>query len=82
MVLDATGNELFGLVNEPVFQVLRAQFWRPELPPSYWDMVDRDHDELLRLIESGDGDAAALAMREHLVRMRPAYQRGGDEGTP
>jgi GntR family transcriptional repressor for pyruvate dehydrogenase complex len=75
LVLEASGNALFSLVNEPVFRVLRAQFWRPALPPSHWEMVDRDHDELLRLIEARDEDGAATAMREHLVRIRPAYQR-------
>lgn len=80
VVLEASGNELFSLVNEPVFRVLRAQFWRPELPASHWEMVDRDHDELLGLIEAGDERGAGAAMREHLVRIRPAYQpEGGEE---
>ena len=78
VVLEASGNRLFTLVNEPVFRVLRAQFWRPELPASHWEMVDHDHDELLALIEAGDGEGAAEAMRAHLVRVRPAYQRPGE----
>jgi DNA-binding FadR family transcriptional regulator len=77
LVLEASGNSLFILVNEPVFRVLRARFSRPEMPPEYWEMVTQDHTELARLIEEGDQEGAAVAMRAHLQRIRPAYRAGG-----
>lgn len=79
IVLEASGNSLFTLVNEPVFQVLRARFWRPELPANHWDIVDRDHTEIVQLIEDRDRDGVATAMREHLERIRPAYQPTPDD---
>jgi GntR family transcriptional regulator, transcriptional repressor for pyruvate dehydrogenase complex len=74
IVLEASGNMLFSLVNEPVFRVLRARFSRPEMPPDYWEMVGRDHAEVVRLIEERDQEGAAAAMQAHLHRIRPAYR--------
>jgi GntR family transcriptional regulator, transcriptional repressor for pyruvate dehydrogenase complex len=73
IVLEASGNKLFTLVNEPVFRVLRARFSKPEMPPEYWEMVSADHAEITRLIEDQDQQGAATAMREHMRRIRPAY---------
>lgn len=73
IVLEASGNLLFSLVNEPVFRVLRARFLRPEMPPTYWEMVRKDHAEVVRLIEQQDQEGAAGAMHDHLERIRPAY---------
>jgi DNA-binding FadR family transcriptional regulator len=74
ILIEAAGNSLFALVNEPVFRVLRARFWRPDVPEGHWDMVTRDHTEIVELVERGDADGAAAAMHEHLIRIRPAYQ--------
>lgn len=73
IVLEASGNTLFALVNEPVFRVLRARFSKPEMPAEYWQMVREDHAEVVRLIEERDQDGAAAAMHAHLERIRPAY---------
>jgi GntR family transcriptional repressor for pyruvate dehydrogenase complex len=74
ILLEAADNSLFTLVNEPVFRVLRARFWRPDVPEGHWEMVTRDHTEIVGLVERGDADGAAEAMHDHLVRIRPAYQ--------
>jgi DNA-binding FadR family transcriptional regulator len=74
IILEASGNGLLKLMNDPVFAVLRAQFWRPEMPSDYWQAVDHDHQELHRLLTEQDVEGAVTAMREHLVRIRPAYR--------
>lgn len=74
LVVRATGNELLGLVTEPVFRVLQARFLDPSTPPTFWRHVDQDHEDILAAIERGDGDAAAAAMRDHLIRLREAYR--------
>jgi len=80
IVLEASGNGLLKLMNDPVFAVLRAQFWRPEMPEDYWTAVDHDHQEIHRLLTERDVDGVTRAMRDHLVRIRPAY-RALDVGT-
>ena len=74
IVLEASGNSLLALVNDPLFRVLRARFSRPEMPSEYWEMVNEDHAEVVRLIEGQDLEGAAEAMRSHLRRIRPAYR--------
>lgn len=74
LVVQAAGNELLSLMNEPVFLVLRARFLRPDIAPDFWAHVDDDHEEILERIAAGDAEAAGEAMREHLRRLRPAYE--------
>jgi len=74
IVLEASGNGLLKLMNDPVFAVLRAQFWRPEMPTEYWAGVDHDHQEIRQLLEARDVEGVTIAMRDHLVRIRPAYR--------
>ncbi|HZJ07411.1 MAG TPA: FCD domain-containing protein [Nocardioidaceae bacterium] len=78
LVVQAAGNSLLSVMTEPVFRVLQSRFLNPNIPEAFWGQVDHDHEEILRVIKAGDGDAAAIAMREHLVRLRPAYGKPGD----
>lgn len=73
IVVEAAGNGLLSVMTDPVFKVLQAQFLSPDITTEYWADVDHDHHEILRCIETGDGDGAATAMKEHLVRLRSAY---------
>lgn len=36
----------------------------------------KDHERIVEAIESGNGDAAAKAMKEHLVNVREAFRKG------
>ncbi|WP_190814472.1 FadR/GntR family transcriptional regulator [Saccharopolyspora pogona] len=74
LVVKATGNGLLAVMTEPVFRVLQARFLDPDVPHEFWGQVDHDHEAILRAIDDGDGDAAARAMSEHLVRLRQAYR--------
>jgi GntR family transcriptional repressor for pyruvate dehydrogenase complex len=73
LVVQAAGNELLSLMNEPIFLVLRARFLRTDVRPDFWGHVDEDHEEILRRIADGNVDAAGEAMRAHLRRLRPLY---------
>lgn len=73
IVVEAAGNGLLSVMTDPVFRVLQAQFLDPDITTEYWSDVDHDHEEILRCIESGDGDGAATAMKQHLIRLRSAY---------
>lgn len=72
-VLEASGNGLLTLVNEPVFLVLRARFLRPGIPGHFWQSVNDEHAEILECVASGDEDGAAESMRTHLRRLRVLY---------
>ena len=73
VIVDAAGNRLLSMMTAPVFRVLQAKFLSPDLSAAYWKQVDRDHERIVTAIESGDGEAAAAAMHEHLVALRVAY---------
>lgn len=73
VVVEASGNVLLGMMNEPVFRVLRAQFLRPTVPDGFWERVDCDHGALLQAVEDRDPDAAGELMSQHLVTLRDAY---------
>ncbi len=73
LIVDAAGNGLLGVMTDPVFRVLQAQFLAPDITPEYWAEVDHDHENILTCIEDGDAGAAGSAMKAHLIRLREAY---------
>ncbi len=78
VVVEATGNGLLTVTTAPIFRVLQARFLNPEVSGEFWSQVDDDHQEIYGAIGAGDGELAARAMREHLLRLRQAYRTGGD----
>lgn len=74
VVVWAAGNALLELMTEPVFRVLQTKFLDPEVPPSFWAVVDDDHRAITVAIRDQDGDAAAAALHDHLARLRQVYR--------
>lgn len=74
VIAEAAGNNLLVMMIEPVFRVLQNRFLRPAVPQQFWEQVDHDHEQLIVAIESGDGEASAELMHDHLRRLRPAYE--------
>lgn len=74
VVVHAAGNGLLELMTDPVFRVLQAKFLDPDVPPSFWSVVDDDHRKITEAIRDRDGDAAAAALHDHLVRLRTVYR--------
>jgi GntR family transcriptional repressor for pyruvate dehydrogenase complex len=75
VILEAAGNPLLAVVARPVVGVLRGHFLRDTGSPAFWRQMTQDHVEIHALIEAGDGEGAAEAMRSHLVAMRPIYAK-------
>jgi GntR family transcriptional repressor for pyruvate dehydrogenase complex len=75
LVVDAADNQLLSVMNEPVFAVLGARFLRPGVAPEFWERVDAEHEQIVEHIAAGDADGAGEAMRSHLRRIRPLYDR-------
>lgn len=73
VIVEASGNVLLGMMNEPVFRVLQAKFLKPTLPEGFWATVDHDHGAILAAIGDQDAEAAGQLMADHLVALRDAY---------
>lgn len=73
LLVEASGNRLLALMNEPNFRVLGTRFRRSDVSESWWRRVDADHVEITEHIAAGRGDEAAEAMRRHLERLRDLY---------
>lgn len=73
VVLSAAGNQLLEVMTLPIFGVIRSRFVTHEAE-DFWTEVNDDHVHILERIEVGDGEGAALAMSEHLVRLNERYR--------
>ncbi|WP_346535549.1 FadR/GntR family transcriptional regulator [Micromonospora sp. DPT] len=74
IIVEAAGNGLLKIMNDPVFKVLQAKFLRPDVAPEFWHKVDSEHGAILDCIAGGDADGAAKAMLDHLATLRVLYQ--------
>jgi GntR family transcriptional repressor for pyruvate dehydrogenase complex len=74
IIVEAAGNGLLKIMNDPVFKVLQAKFLRPDVAPEFWHKVDSEHEAILDYIAAGDADGAATAMHDHLATLRVLYQ--------
>lgn len=73
LVLAASGNRLIEVMTLPVFGVIRSRFVAHQ-SEEFWSEVDDDHVAILDHITAGDGDRAAAAMQEHLLRLNVRYR--------
>ena len=74
VIAQAAGNGLLELMTDPIFQVLQTKFLDPEVPASFWAVVDDDHRLITEAIRDRDPAAAGQALFEHLVRLREVYR--------
>ncbi len=75
LVVQAAGNRLLSLAAKPVFTVLLTHLERSKPDDDFLECVNRDHRGILVALESGDSDAAAHAMHDHLAYLREMYER-------
>jgi DNA-binding FadR family transcriptional regulator len=75
VLVNATGNQLLGVMSEPLFRVLQARTAEHDMPAGYWTQIDVEHTRICSLIEAGDVEGAQTAMRTHLATVRRAYEQ-------
>jgi DNA-binding FadR family transcriptional regulator len=75
IVLEASGNTLLTIAAQPVFTVLQSGFARTSLGLGFHKAVRDHHHEIAEAIDRGDPDQAGSLMHEHLVYLRPTYER-------
>ncbi|MGJ9411773.1 FadR/GntR family transcriptional regulator [Aeromicrobium sp. CF4.19] len=73
LLVEASGNRLLAMMNEPNFRILGSKFRRSDVSNDVWRSIDVDHVEIADHVAAGDGDAAAQAMHGHLHRLRDIY---------
>lgn len=71
----AADNTLLSICAQPVFSVLQSNLKRSTLSRRFHQRVNDDHRALVETLESGDADAAAAQMHEHLSFLRPVYEK-------
>ena len=75
VLVDAAGNQLLGIMVEPVFRVLQARTAEHDMPAEYWARIDLEHTQICTFIEAGQAEGAQNAMRKHLATVRRAYEQ-------
>ena len=76
-VLMATGNLMITMMGQPANDVLRTRLRRVGVEAAEWDRVDEWHRVIAGHIAAGEAEAAEEAMRDHLIALRPLYERDG-----
>ena len=65
-IAKATGNPLFELVGQPIYQVTYGEEVIGSLPDGYWVRIDADHREILERLVGRDAEGATRAAADHL----------------
>ena len=71
----AADNTLLSICAQPVFSVLQSNLKHSKLSRRFHQRVNADHRLLVETLESGDADAAAEQMHEHLSFLRPVHEK-------
>lgn len=81
-VVDGSGNTLLSIAAQPVFTVLQTRLRRSVLPRRFSARVVSDHQAILAALESGDEEASAREMHDHLAYLRPVYEKAWRKTRP
>jgi GntR family transcriptional repressor for pyruvate dehydrogenase complex len=74
-VIAACGNTLVSIAAQPVFWVLQTHLSRSRLGRAWHRSINDHHRAIAAAIESGDERGAGEQMHEHLVWLRPYYEK-------
>jgi GntR family transcriptional repressor for pyruvate dehydrogenase complex len=70
---EATGNPLYELITQPLYEVHNERSLSAQAPPSVWRRADADHRLIVRAVAAGDAAGARAAARAHIEHMRSDY---------
>jgi GntR family transcriptional repressor for pyruvate dehydrogenase complex len=66
VIAKATGNPLFELVGQPIYQASYGEDVIGSLPEGYWARIDSDHRAMVECLAARDADGATLVAAAHL----------------
>lgn len=72
-IIEASGNQLMGVVASPIFSVLRLHFLRDTTEKTFWDVVNCDHHDIAEAIAKQNSKHAEELMSQHLKNLKPTY---------
>ena len=75
IMMEVSGNGLLYISALPLFSVLQTNLARSELTEKWHRDVSNHHAEIADAIEAAEADVAADLMRQHLLFLRPSYER-------
>ena len=73
VLMRSTGSPLVEVLIQPVFEVIYDHVVGYDAPRDFWATLDDDHDRIFAAIAARDADTAQEATRDHLCKLRPAY---------
>lgn len=73
VLMRATGSPLVEVLIQPVFEVVYDHVVRFEAPEEFWAQLRGDHDQIFAAIAARDAVGAQEATRDHLGKLKPAY---------
>ena len=74
-VISICDNALLGIAAQPIFTLLQTNLARSSLGRGFHRAINRHHRAIADAIQEGDADGAEREMRDHLVYLRPYYER-------
>jgi len=74
-VIEACGNTLLSIAAQPIFGVLQTSLARSTLGGRFHRAVNDHHRAITAAIEAGDTESAGGEMLEHLLFLRPFYEK-------
>lgn len=76
-----SGNPIFPAIVEALFNWAGEYYQNIVRAPGSEQLTLAEHHRIYEAIAQGDGDGAAQAMRDHLLRANVLYQRPGNKAT-
>ena len=75
VVIDCCDNALLAIAAQPIFGVLQRNLARTKLGEKFHRAINDQHRTIAAAIEAGDAETAGGEMHQHLVFLRPYYER-------
>jgi DNA-binding FadR family transcriptional regulator len=75
VVIGCCENALLTIAAQPIFGVLQRNLARTKLGRTFHRAINEQHRSIAAAIEAGDADRAGGEMHDHLLYLRPYYER-------
>ncbi|MFR9728354.1 FadR/GntR family transcriptional regulator [Saccharopolyspora sp. MS10] len=77
-LVSISGNPLLHVMCSPINAVLRGRMHRDRVGRQAWESIDEDHAKVYEAVAGGEAETAETLVREHLLGLRPLYERMED----
>jgi DNA-binding FadR family transcriptional regulator len=81
-VIAASRNTLLSVSAQPIFSVLQSNLARSTLGRRFHTAIHAHHHRIIEAVEAGDADGAGAEMHDHLLFLRPFYEKAWKQSVP